>query len=138
MYKRQIQVSDVFPQVLEYHNDGPNFWRSRGVHHPFLLPHYTGDGRRYHRTFAKIGFQPKHADCISFVELLDYPTAGRNQLSTHDLKLSHLQWIRNVVFGSDAKFIFLSAGVQRLLLKTELFGELRDIKRDFRDLKVIF
>ncbi len=137
-YSADIEASEVFAEVLEYHADGPVFWRKYGVHHPFLLPKYRGDGRRYHQTFAKIGFCPKHADCISFVELLDFPTTGRNQLSLEDLNESHLKRIRNLVFNSSAKFLFLSAGVQRLLVRTKLFSELSNVKREFRGLKVIF
>ena len=137
-YSTDIEASEVFAEVLEYHADGPGFWRKYGVHHPFLLPQYRGDGRRYHHTFAKIGFRPKHADCVSFVELLDFPTTGRNQLSLEDLNESHLKRIRNVIFNSRARFLFLSAGVLRLLERTKLFSELSNVKRDFRGLKVLF
>ena len=137
-YSPDIEASKIFPRVLEYQTDGPGFWRHHGVHHPFLLPQYKDDGRRYHSTFAKIGFRPEHADRISFVELLDYPTTGRNQLSAQDLDRSHLQRIRNVIFNSAVSFVFLSAGVQRLLLKTKQFNELSDVKRDVHGLKVLF
>lgn len=58
-YSPDLEASPSFQSVLEYHEDGVAFWRRYGVHHPFLLPEYRGDGRRYHRTFAKIGFKPK-------------------------------------------------------------------------------
>ena len=137
-YSPDIEVSEVFAQVLEYHDDGPQFWKRYGVHHPFLLPQYRGDGLRYHHTFAKIGFRPNHSDSVSFTELLEFPTTGRNQLSLEDLNESHLKRIRNIIFNSRAKFIFLSAGVQRLLERTKLFSELSNVKRDFRGLKVLF
>ena len=137
-YSPDIEASEVFAEVLEYHTDGPVFWRKYGVHHPFLLRQYRGDGRQYHHRFAKIGFRPEHADRISFIELLDFPTTGRNQLSLEDLNESHLMRIRNVIFKSRAKFLFLSAGVQRLLEKTKLFSELSNVKREFRGLKVLY
>ena len=137
-YSPDIEASEVFAEVLEYHTHGPGFWRKYGVHHPFLLPKYRGDGRRYHHRFAKIGFRPEHADRISFIELLDFPTTGRNQLSLEDLNESHLMRIRNVIFKSRAKFLFLSADVQRLLEKTKLFSELSNVKRESSGLKVLY
>lgn len=72
-YSSDIEQSTVFPALRAYHEDGPAVWRRYGVHHPFLLPDYKGDGRRYHKTFAKIGFTPDHADMVSFAELLHLP-----------------------------------------------------------------
>ena len=46
-YAGDIERSPIFPALLQYHEDGPGFWRGNGVHHPFLLPCYKGDGRRY-------------------------------------------------------------------------------------------
>jgi hypothetical protein len=137
-YSPDIEASEVFAEVLEYHTHGPGFWRKYEVHHPFLLPKYKGDGYRYHHRFAKIGFRPEHADRISFIELLDFPTTGRNQLSLEDLNESHLMRIRNVIFKSRAKFLFLSDRVQRLLEKTKLFSELSNVKREFLGLKVLY
>jgi hypothetical protein len=138
-YSPDIEASEVFAEVLEYHTHGPGFWRKYRVHHPFLLPQYKkGDGYRYHHRFAKIGFRPEHADRISFIELLDFPTTGRNQLSLEDLNESHLMRIRNVIFKSRDKFLFLSADVQRLLEKTKLFSELSNVKREFSGLKVLY
>lgn len=36
-YDRNIEQSQVFPKLLEYHRDGAAFWRTYGVHHPFML-----------------------------------------------------------------------------------------------------
>jgi hypothetical protein len=69
-----IENSPIFQELLADHEDGTAFWRRHGVHHPFLLPQYTADGRRYRRTFAKIGFRPEHAELVSFIELLHLPT----------------------------------------------------------------
>ena len=75
---------------MEYHEDGVAFWLRHGVHHPFLLPEYRGDGRRYHRTFSRIGFTPRHAELVSFVELLHVPSVGRSKLAPQDLDPAHL------------------------------------------------
>jgi len=124
-YAPDIEKSPIFPALLDYHEDGPAFWRKHGVHHPFLLPGYAGDGRRYHRTFAKIGFRPHHAELVSFVELLHVPTAGRSQLTTEDLDRKHLEGLRRAIFDGPAQYIFLSAGVVRLMQATGRFSDLR-------------
>src|SRR5690349_6421729 len=63
-YDERIATSTIFSNVLEYHSDGVAFWRAHGVHHPFLLPGYSGDGRVYHRNFARIGFRREHAHLV--------------------------------------------------------------------------
>lgn len=136
-YAPDIELSDTFPSLLRYHEDGPSFWRSAGVHHPFLLPAYKGDGRRYHLTFSKIGFQPRHAHLVSFVELLEVATCGRSSLTAQDLNPAHTDYLRQVMLGSKAQFVFLPAGVQRLLLATGKFPELSAVKRDFAGLRVL-
>jgi hypothetical protein len=75
-YDEEIANSRIFSKIQEYHDDGVAFWRKYEVHHPFLLDEYPGAGRRYHQTFAQIGFTPAHADLVSFVELLHVPTSG--------------------------------------------------------------
>jgi hypothetical protein len=78
-YASNIESCEIFEKIQEYHSDGVAFWQMHGVHHPFLLPEYSGDGRKYHRNFARIGFTPNDAELISFVELLHVPTVGRNK-----------------------------------------------------------
>ncbi|MEC4718285.1 hypothetical protein RY831_03935 [Noviherbaspirillum sp. CPCC 100848] len=124
-YDEAIAKSPAFTSVLEYHQDGVAFWRRYGVHHPFLLPYYRGDGRRYHQTFAKIGFQPDHAHLVSFVELLHLPTVGRSQLVPADLDSCHVKWLDNVIRAGEAQHIFVSAGVLRLMQSTDQFHWLR-------------
>lgn len=123
-YAADVEQSTIFPALRSYHEDGPTFWRKHGVHHPFLLPEYRGDGRRYHRTFAKIGFRPEHADLVSFIELLHVPTVGRSALVREDLDSSHLTWLEKVIFTGQARYVFLSAGVVRLVNDTGQFREL--------------
>ena len=79
-YAEDVERSAVWPDLLDYLEDGVRFWRERGVHHPFLLPEYRGDGRRYHRTFSSIGFRPEHADEVCFVELVHVPSDARTSM----------------------------------------------------------
>jgi len=137
-YSADIEQSPIFPSLLQYHEDGPTFWRQHGVHHPFLLPAYTGDGRRYHLTFAKIGFQAEHAGRVSFVELLHLPTVGRSRLEPRDLERAHLQRLREAIFAGAAKYVFVSAGVLRLMGSTGAFRELLRTPVSSGALRVLF
>jgi hypothetical protein len=103
-----------------------------------LLPEYKGDGRRYHLNFSKIGFEPQHADLVSFVELLHVPTTGRSSLVQQDLAPSHLSELRHAVFDGNARFIFISAGVQRLMAASGRFPELLSVRRSFGVLRVLY
>ena len=136
-YAADIECSHIFPSLLQYHEDGPGFWHRSGVHHPFLLPGYKGDGRRYHLTFGKIGFQPRHASQVSFVELLHVPTVGRSALVPADLAQLHLERIHHGMFAGTARFVFISAGVQRLLLATGMFPQVRQVRRQSGALRVL-
>ena len=120
-YAPALERSSSFPNVLAYHEDAVAFWRRHGVHHPFLLPEYRGDGRRYHRTFARIGFTPKHADLVSFVELLHVPSVGRSKLEPQDLDAGRLRGINAAILCGKAKYIFVSAGVARLMRASKEF-----------------
>jgi hypothetical protein len=120
-YDPDIENSPSFHSVLEYHNDGVAFWQRHGVHHPFLLPEYRGDGRRYHRTFARIGFTPKHANLVSFAELLHVPTVGRSKLVPQDLDPAHLGMLNSAILHGKAKHIFVSASVMRLMQASKAF-----------------
>lgn len=137
-YAADIEQNPIFSRLLEYHEDGPSFWRRYSVHHPFLLPDYSGDGRRYHLTFSKIGFQPEHADLVSFIELLHLPTVGRSRLERHDLERSHLQRLRDAIFAGEAKYIFVSAGVLRLMASTGAFKDLAGAPVPSGALRVLF
>ena len=120
-YDPNLERSPSFHNVLSYHQDGVAFWRCHGVHHPFLLPQYRGDGRRYHRTFARIGFKPEHAELVSFAELLHVPTVGRSKLTPHDQDPLHLQKLNAAIVRGTAKHIFVSAGVARLMQASKAF-----------------
>jgi hypothetical protein len=121
-YDKSIELSPIFQSVMEYHQDGIGFWQRHRVHHPFLLPHYSGDGRRYHKNFSRIGFQPHHASLVSFVELLHAPTVGRNPgLAPEDFDSDHLSMINCAVLGGVARHVFISAGVARLMRASGAF-----------------
>lgn len=117
-YAPELERSASFTSILDYHRDGVAFWRRHGVHHPFLLPGYRGDGRLYHRNFARIGFNSRDADRISFVELLHVPTIGRNRLDVEDLDPIHLDAIGAIVKAGEHRHVFLSAGVVKLMRKS--------------------
>lgn len=114
-YAVGIEAEPVFSRVVEYHADGVAFWRRHGVHHPFLLPSYSGDGKRYHRNFSRIGLTPDYAAEVSFVELLHVPTVGRNHLHPSDLDANHLARLQALCTDGKPRAIFTSAGVLALL-----------------------
>jgi len=120
-YAADIENGPIFASVLDYHRDGIGFWKRHGVHHPFLLPTYRGDGRRYHQNFARIGLGPESAENVSFVELLHEPTTGRNALVAADLLHSHLDFVAFAILRGRAQRIFVSASVAALMRKSGRF-----------------
>jgi hypothetical protein len=114
-YDADISGKPIFTNVIEYHDDGVAFWKRHGVHHPFLLPTYIGDGRHYHRSFARIGFRPQHAGLVSFAELLNVPTVGRNKLEPLDFDKSYLKMLNAAILEGDAQHVFLPREVSRLM-----------------------
>ena len=114
-YDAHIDSSPAFPRVLEYHDDGVAFWRRHKVHHPFLLADYRGDGQRYHRNFARTGFEPEDACRVSFVELLHIPTVGRSQLMVEDLDPAHLDELNAFIQRGARRHVFLADKVIRLM-----------------------
>ena len=129
-YSIGITSDPIFPSVLEYHADGPRFWRTHGVHHPFLLPAYRGAGRKYHVNFADIGLGVGQADRISFIELLSVPTVGRSSLGPQDFDPAHLNYLNQILFSSNAKSVFVSQTVINLMNRTGAFPMLRNINMD--------
>lgn len=128
-YDRKVERSAIFNDLLAYHEDGVAFWRRTGVHHPFLLANYSGDGRFYHQSFARIGFSTQHAQLVSFIELLHVPTVGRSTLAAGDLDPSHLQLVNAAITAGQAKHIFLPAGVARLMRETRAFPWLQQPRK---------
>ena len=120
-YAEQIEHSSIFPHVLEYHEDGVAFWRRHRVHHPFLLPEYTGEDQFQHSSFARIGFKPEHAWRVSRVDLLHVPTVGGSKLATADLNWSHLNLLNDLLLHGPAKHIFIPSSAERLMHATKGF-----------------
>jgi len=121
-YDAEVERKPIFTKLQEYHEDGVAFWRNHQVHHPFRLPQYTGDGRFYHRSFARIGFKPEHAAQVSFIELLHLPTVGQSKLVPADLNSQHLRMLNEVVLAGAARHIFVPQAVQRLMQATGQFA----------------
>jgi hypothetical protein len=114
-YDAAIEDDDIFSSVLDYLDDGVAFWKKTGVHHPFLLPGYSGNGKFYHRTFARIGFRPEDASKVCFIELTDVPTYGQSKLDRTDLNPDHLRRLNQVIVSGAAKVVFLPDRVGKLM-----------------------
>lgn len=138
-YAEDIEKQIIFPDLIEYHRDPVRYWQQHDIHHPFLLAHYRGDGKKFHKEFAKIGLAAKYADQISFIELLHVPTVGRNKLTVNDLNEEHLTYIRDAIFSKSKKAVFMSDTVFRLLKKSALFSWLNHAQSlDNHTLQVFF
>lgn len=118
-YGADIETS--LPEVFDYLDCGVSFWRKNKVHHPFLLSHYRGAGRKYHEKFAEIGFTANHAESVSFIEVLHLPTVGTNSLTLEDLSISHLKSLADLLEHGSAKYVFLSSKVATLLKQSGIF-----------------
>ena len=115
--RRHILSAEVFDYLEHF-----RAWLDRvEVHHPFRLPCYHGDGRKYHDTIAEIGFTSKNADLVSFVELLKIPTTGRSNLKLDDLSLDYLSDLNNTFVNGEAKYIFVSGKETRLMRQSKRF-----------------
>jgi hypothetical protein len=135
-YSADIEKS--LPEVFDYLYSGVEFWREKGVHHPFRLPQYRGSGKKYHDKFAEIGFTSEHAELVSFVELLHLPTTGGRNLKAEDLSLVHLNSLMNIFDRGDAKYIFMSSSVTNILRQAKMFPWLRrNLSRMDGDLTVL-
>lgn len=120
-FDEDIEQQSVFPDIVSYLEDGVAFWQERGVHHPFLLPTYSGSGRRYHQQFSKIGFTASDADSVCFVELVAVPTFGQSVLDASDLDPEHAARLEDWIFNGSARHIFLFDSCRKLLRRTPRF-----------------
>ena len=127
-----IETMRLFRYISEYLTDGVSFWNKYKIHHPFLLPNYKGDGKRYHKIFSKLNIESSFSNKISFVELIGFPTTG-NAKSNNKLFLEYLtsDANRNHLIELDSflndteKIIFIAWGLiddlKYLNCKTGLF-----------------
>lgn len=130
-----IKTVRLFRYISEYLTDGVSFWNKYKIHHPFLLPNYKGDGKRYHKIFSKLNIESSFSNKISFVELIGFPTTG-NAKSNNKLFLEYLtsDANRNHLIELDSflndteKIIFIAWGLiddlKYLNSKTGLFKKL--------------
>jgi len=130
-------VEDKVPEIWDYLDNGPGFWRKTGYHHPFRMPQYAGCGDRYHENFAKIQFEKTEADQVSFIELLHVPTT-ESKLDVSDLDNKHMAWLGNIIEHGEYEYIFIPPSVVNLMRKTGRFKWIRwKPLRVERDLKVL-
>ena len=108
----------IFNFVTDYLTDGINFWNTHNIHHPFLLPDYKGDGKRYHTIFSKLKVESKFSSQIAFVELIGFPTTGMSKKNNKafqnflisELNRKHLIELDNLINNPD-KGIFIAWGL---------------------------
>ncbi len=120
-YDKEIHENKAFAEIIEYLQDGVKFWEKYGVHHPFLLPIYRGDGQFYHMSFSRIGLGKSHAKDVSFIELVDKPTYGKSNLDVSDLNMDHLVRIKKVLEGDVVQYVFIPTSVGNLMKKSGMF-----------------
>ena len=131
-----IEEQEIWPHVEEYLTDGVAFWNRHGVHHPFLLVEYEGQGAVYHGHYNAIfNHEGGVADgvpaplptnirqSISFVEYLDRPTTGNGNINNADMvdevrRRWHFGWLAQLLIrrhGDPVRTVYLSKGVARKL-----------------------
>ncbi|MBF0556747.1 MAG: hypothetical protein HQK96_19705 [Nitrospirae bacterium] len=76
-YSHDVDINLIRP----YHENGvafwQNHWQEHRVHHPFLLPEYTGDGRIFHQRFARMELDSGFATHLSFYRTSSLPNTGK-------------------------------------------------------------
>lgn len=135
-----IEQKDMFGYVVEYMTDGVAFWNKYGVHHPFLLKGYKGDGRKYHRGFSRINLESSVASEVSFVELIGFPTKGmasanKALFNQHLLSPANKDnlILLDKVLNDPSKIIFIAWGLtdnfKQIYNKTGLLKKFADIDK---------
>ena len=143
-----VESKEMFKYVSEYLTDGITFWKTHNMHHPFLLPTYKGNGRKYHKFFSKLNLDSGFSNKISFVELIGFPTTGmakknnklfleyvmssnnRNHLIELDSAINNPEKIIFIAWGLIEDFKFINK-------ETGLFGKFAKLdksKMDINDL----
>lgn len=135
-----IEEMAIFNLVKDYLTDGINFWNTHNIHHPFLLPDYKGDGKRYHTIFSKLKLESKFSSQIAFVELIGFPTTGMSKKNNKafqnflisELNRKHLIELDNLINNPD-KAIFMAWGLiddfRFIYEKTGLFHKLSKLNK---------
>jgi hypothetical protein len=140
-----VESKEMFGYVNEYLTDGIKFWNTYNIHHPFLLPTYKGDGKRYHKIFSKLNLNNSYSDKISFVELIGFPTTGMAKKSNKvfleylvsDANKKHLNELENLINNSD-KTVFIAWGLiedfKFINNKTGLFSKFAKLNKNEMDI----
>ena len=118
---QRIDKSLVYCDILDYLNDGVGFWQRNEIHHPFLLADYSGDGKLFHQRFSDMKLSSDIAPLISFVELVNRPTTGRNKIAVRDLDCGHIDWLRSVIDSPSLTAVFWTPTVLRVLMRKPQF-----------------
>jgi hypothetical protein len=127
-YDIEENEKTFFQEMLEYFTDGVKYWKENGIHTPMLKPCYTGNGKRYHNQFCKLGFTTENAKDICFIELMKYCTYGNSSKNKNLFKemlldnenKNHLDRIRNL-FEME-KLICIPHGVETFINELALFN----------------
>ncbi len=132
-WNADIENQTYFPKIQEYLTDGVAFWKKYKIHHPFLLPEYRGDGKRFHTQFAKTYDGDSIADQVSFVELIKIPTTGIareskekrafEELLFSEENLQHLRYIDRVINDKN-KVVFIAWGLTKYIEEIRLSKEI--------------
>lgn len=120
-YSYDIEDKEIFNDICEYHLDSVNYWKNKKVHHPFMQKNDKGDGKVFHRGFSNIELSECYADQITFMELVNKPTVGRNKITIDDLDMKHLDFIKQVIFSESTKAVFICDTVAKIMKKTHQF-----------------
>jgi hypothetical protein len=135
-----IENMSMFNYVSDYLTDGIGFWKTHNIHHPFLLPGYKGDGKRYHTIFSKLKLANKYSNQISFIELIGFPTTGMAKKDNKsfqsflisDLNRNHLIQLDSL-FNNIDKTFFIAWGLiddfQFIYKKTGLFKKFASLEK---------
>ncbi len=140
-----IEEMPIFNLVTNYLTDGISFWKTYNVHHPFLLPGYKGDGKRYHTIFSKLKLESKFSSQIAFVELIGFPTTGMSKKNNKafqnflisELNIKHLIELDNLI-NNPSKLIFMAWGLiddfKFIHEKTGLFRKFSKLNKNQMDI----
>jgi hypothetical protein len=145
-WKADIEHQFYFPKIEEYLKDGVAFWKKYKIHHPFLLPEYRGDGKRFHTQFGKTYDGDCVAEQVSFIELIKFPTTGIARESKEkeafegllfsDENMEHLKYIDRIISDKD-KIVFIAWGLTKYIDEIRLRkGIFKSIPTDKSDMDI--